>query len=155
MFCSKCGQQCDDNATFCKNCGYNLKQGAPLKGGVPNNAARKKRNSNLYIVLVGFAIAVVIAGMLALILWLTGVFDAKSSVVGTWTRSDGSISMEFDDKGFFQIHEESETVTGAYAYDSQTKTATIFYDRDGSPAKKALTLEADTFTLDGAQYQRE
>ena len=42
MFCSKCGQKCDDDAQFCKNCGYDLTQGEEPKGEVKKNKTKKQ-----------------------------------------------------------------------------------------------------------------
>ena len=36
MFCSKCGQQIADGATFCPHCGNNLPVSAPAVGGKVN-----------------------------------------------------------------------------------------------------------------------
>ena len=66
MYCSKCGQKCDEGASYCKNCGYFLKQGEPLKGGaVRAKKAKKKKNNSMGIVWRGLALALVLALVLA------------------------------------------------------------------------------------------
>jgi len=83
MFCSKCGQQLDEDNSFCINCGTRIEKVFPAK----SNGLKKERGwQSEYGKLVG-GILLLIA-VVCIVFVVISLNQGKEKYVGTWVSSE-------------------------------------------------------------------
>ena len=68
MFCRNCGQQNDDRAVFCVNCGKPLKKEVKKEQGNMQQNAPKKSQKTLWMLIGGIVILLVAICVLSIVL---------------------------------------------------------------------------------------
>lgn len=147
MFCTKCGYQNAEGATFCSNCGSPLAPSAPQQQGgyapqqqggyspqqqggyVPFPQSPRPPRQRRPGLVVGLIVGgvVLLAGIVALVLWLTGVFD-NGGVVGQWVNEDFGQVFTFEDNGDVELATSVGDFKGDYEFDKGKGEGVIEFD---------------------------
>lgn len=150
MFCEKCGAQLPETAGFCNKCGNILRK--KTKGSQASvtkaqnfisnaninstiSSAGKKGKNPLGIVLVLAIIAVV--AVVAVMLF--GSIKKRTSIYGTWTDSNNTMTFTFDKDGNLRVS-GANNVLGADAF--------LFTEEDGVLHLQAKGLAGSFIALD-------
>jgi len=149
MFCGKCGAQLSDTAAFCNKCGNALKQSTNTARPVmrtPNVTINKnkvlsvlkKSTGGMLKILAGILLIVV---LIIIAITLFSGIKKKTSIYGTWTDANKTITFTFSEDGNLRIS-GSNNVLGADAF--------RFTEEDGT-----LHLEAQGFAAIGVDIEYE
>jgi hypothetical protein len=179
MFCTKCGAQNSDGAAFCVNCGNNL-QASGAQGQQPQmqytqpqsyapqpNAytarqsaypgySQQKNKKGLMIGLISGGV-VLLAGIIVLIVVLTGGNASGNGILGTWYEQSGFAgTLNFKAGGDVDMEVMGQTITGEYTFDQKAGSGELtvlgqtgeFYLEDG-----LLNMEGAMYTRDHVDQQ--
>lgn len=124
MFCEKCGAQLPDTAGFCNKCGNalrkNVNTAAPMMKA-PNTAINQKKPASVpkkndkesSKSLVRILLPVVLIVIVAVI--VIGVVKKKTSIYGTWTDANKTMTFTFNKDGNLRIS-GANNILGADAF---------------------------------------
>lgn len=137
MFCTKCGKNIKDTASFCTNCGSKVgdlpvqQQYAPAQQPA-GYAPPKKSKKGLVIGLIAGGVVVLAAALLTYFFLLRG---PNADVAGKWYDSEGyagEFELFADNTWRSDVLDElSEEYTGTYTYDAKTKKGRLTVDEWG------------------------
>lgn len=99
MFCEKCGAQLPDTASFCNKCGNTLRKNV--------NTVRTPKNLVRTLLLV--ALIIIVAAI------VIAVVKKKTSIYGTWTDANKTITFTFNKDGSLRIA-GAKNILGADAF---------------------------------------
>ncbi len=137
MFCTKCGQQINENASFCVNCGNKVEQTQPSAPQytpptqyaqppqyAPPSNTHPSRNMRLRKAKQGSS-SVYARALLSspLFLWccLCLCFRGDAELVGKWYDTQGYSTIDFAANNTLKISSMGFDMQGNYNYDTQTK----------------------------------
>jgi len=133
MFCTNCGFKNEEGAAFCVSCGNAIQgaaapqmpsaQPAQAQPAYSPYAPPKKRRKGL---IIGLTIGgvILLAGIVVLVLWLTGVIGGGDSIVGEW-ENDGGRAFEFYQDGTVRAETPTNDFGGTYTYSGGKGTIII------------------------------
>lgn len=156
MFCTKCGKNIEDTASFCIHCGSKVEGQTAASQYAPQQQyagyAPKKSNKGLMIGLIAGAAVVAIVLILVLVVFPGG----SSEIMGKWYDESGFTTVEFmgggkcktSAMGFMEFE-------GNYTFDSGSKKGTITISAMGMTETSRFTLGNDgILNIEGAKYSR-
>ena len=156
MFCTNCGQQNIDNASFCIQCGKSIQMVQTVPEFSPkfdsltaedstihsqrvNSSPRKSRLGIIIALAVGSLI--LISAMLILFLGVIPQLNkeadnrladttktAEFSIIGLWSNEDIPVVVNFKNDEDVIIYDQNGKVKGTYEYDEEDEEGVIFLD---------------------------
>lgn len=158
MFCTNCGRQNDERASFCEYCGRSLNTPAAEYSGnqpqygystptpqysaqnpySPSAPLKKNRKGLLLVILIA---SVVVISAIAVMLFVS----TASPVVGTWYSESRGTVLEFRKNGIVVSRTVNGRDEGSYSYSAQDESGVITADKE----TYEFSLEDDWMDVDG------
>ncbi len=172
MFCTKCGQQINENASFCVNCGNKVEQTqpsapqytpptqyaqppqyAPPQQYAPQpQYAPKKSKTGL---IVGLCAGAVVIAAVLVVLFVFVFPGGDAELVGKWYDTQGYSTIDFAANNTLKISSMGFDMQGNYNYDTQTKRGKIDISFFGMSDTSDFYIEDGILHLNGESYSRE
>lgn len=143
MFCRNCGQQNDDRAMFCVNCGKPLKKEVKKEQGNTQQTAPKKTQKTLWMLIVGIVILFVVICVLCFVL-IFAKKDEVSADQSDWQSSETQDSEDRPEEETEEVEEESAEVSE----EESTGEATEETIRDGKKQEEPVAEEVSYATIE-------